>query len=189
MPSLMRGKEMGYATVFDGKFTIDRPVDEETYGLLARLANERDRDGLPEGFPHTWCDWLIQGDHQTIEWDEEEHFYDFEEWVGYIVDKILSPRGYVVNGEVMWRGEDFLDMGRLTVRDNVVGTSCLYEKPVDEYDTSELSDELERRGYLCMKFSQDLLPQISDNDLCNFTALIETIVRGRPTIRRARSRR
>jgi hypothetical protein len=74
----------------------------------------------PKSQPGLWCHWRMQEDCQTIDWDEGEKFYSYIEWVTYIIDKILKPRGYVVNGSVDWRGEDFYDNGFIIIKDNTV---------------------------------------------------------------------
>lgn len=38
----------------------------------------------------------------------------------YLIDKVLAPRGYVVNGAVSWEGEESTDRGLLTANDNEV---------------------------------------------------------------------
>ena len=53
-------------------------------------------------------------------WDEGEKFYDYVEWMEYLIEKILKPRGYVVNGQVTWQGEDSDDKGMIDIRANVV---------------------------------------------------------------------
>jgi len=144
---------MGYTTDFMGKFTIDRPVDDETAKLLIGLARTRrmarrvdkkygvdgefyvdgkgyagqgedpniiDHNRPPRTQPSLWCQWELQEDHQTIQWDSGEKFYHYIEWIKYLIDKILKPRGYVVNGKVSWHGEDFSDIGIILVDNNVV---------------------------------------------------------------------
>lgn len=144
---------MGYNTDFEGAFTIDRPVDDQTYELLVGLASTRrvkrnvdprygvegefyiddsdpyhqskdptiiDYNRPPATQPGLWCQWMIQEDHQTIEWDGNEKFYSYTEWIRYLIDKVLAPNGYVVNGEVNWRGEEFSDIGTIVVTDNKV---------------------------------------------------------------------
>ncbi|MGR3303649.1 MAG: hypothetical protein ACUZ8I_14285 [Candidatus Scalindua sp.] len=148
---------MGYSTDFTGEFTIDKPVDDDTYRLLKGLATTRrmKRSGLeeelgkdgefyfedvedfgqsqtpkygeivdfnkpPETQPSLWLHWLIQEDRQTIIWDEGEKFYHYTRWIEYLIDRILKPRGYIVNGKVEWNGDEHGDFGLVDVKDNVV---------------------------------------------------------------------
>lgn len=139
---------MGYHTEFKGSFTIDRPVDEETYELLRGLGTTRrmkrrvspkygmdgefyvkdDDEGIvdyntpPIMQPGLWCDWLIQEDRQTIEWDGSEKFYCYVDWLEYLILAVLEPRGYKLSGTVCWRGEAFCDVGAITVKDNKFNT-------------------------------------------------------------------
>lgn len=78
----------------------------------------------PEGQPGLWCQWVPTHEGDGIEWDGGEEFYPYVEWLEYLVSHLLAPWGYVLNGEVEWRGEDWGDVGRIVVRDNVVSTAC-----------------------------------------------------------------
>lgn len=74
----------------------------------------------PSSQPGLWCQWRPSDDAKGIEWDGNEKFYHYEEWLVYLIHKILIPNGYVLNGEVSFQGEDNDDSGRLIVEDNVV---------------------------------------------------------------------
>jgi hypothetical protein len=139
---------MGYSTQFVGEFKVDRPVDTETYNLLVGLATTRrmkrrvdakygvdgefyvedddegvvDNNRTPSTQPSLWCQWLIDDDRQTISWDGGEKFYDYVEWIKYIADRVLKPRGYKLSGEVEWQGEDARDIGIIVVTENEVTT-------------------------------------------------------------------
>ena len=70
--------------------------------------------------PGLWLQWVMKDDRQTIEWDGGEKFYAYVEWMKYIIDKILAPKGYVVNGTICWSGEEVCDNGKLIVKNNKV---------------------------------------------------------------------
>ncbi len=40
-------------------------------------------------------------------WNGAEKFYNYVEWLQYLIDKILAPRGYTLNGECQWFGENW----------------------------------------------------------------------------------
>lgn len=155
---------MGYTTEFEGHFTIDRPVDEDTYKLLRGISETRRmrRDVGPEYEdegefyidgtgsrgqgrddniidynmpPATQPSLLIQEDRQTIAWDGIENFYEYVEWLEYLINWILYPEGYVVNGEVRWQGEEHDDRGTIIVTDNrvraVTDTEARWSKASD----------------------------------------------------------
>lgn len=76
----------------------------------------------PSTQPGLWLQWKPTPDGLHIEWDGGEKFYNYEEWIEYLIDKILAPRGYVLNGNVSWQGEDSEDRGILVIKNNVLTT-------------------------------------------------------------------
>lgn len=74
----------------------------------------------PKTQPSLWLQWVPTEDRKGLEWDGGEKFYSYVEWIKYLIDKVLEPRGYIVNGEVEWQGEDRNDMGKIIVKDNLV---------------------------------------------------------------------
>lgn len=89
----------------------------------------------PSTQPGLWCNWTV-GDEDwnpisgsslgeeeiatTIVWDEGEKFYNYVEWLDYLIKSFLIPWGYVLDGEVQWRGEDWDDNGTIRVENNVI---------------------------------------------------------------------
>jgi len=81
----------------------------------------------PQAQPGLWLQWQYNpngeyGDKPSISWDGGEKFYYYVEWLKYIIKMILEPKGYTLNGEVTWVGEDSSDHGKLIVKDNQVST-------------------------------------------------------------------
>ena len=74
----------------------------------------------PRTQPSLWLQWVVEDDHQTIRWDGSEKFYNYIGWIKYLIEKILKPRGYKVNGAVSWQGEDKEDVGTINITENVV---------------------------------------------------------------------
>jgi len=79
-----------------------------------------DYNAPPQDQPGLWCQWEIQEDHKTIQWDGGEKFYNYIEWMQYLIEIILKPKGYVVNGEIQWQGEEPEDKGIIRVENNTV---------------------------------------------------------------------
>ena len=77
-------------------------------------------NGAPQGQPGLWCQWVPNDDGTAIVWDESEKFDAYVEWLEYLIANFLEPWGYKLNGTVLWRGEDFHDIGRINVSDNDV---------------------------------------------------------------------
>jgi len=74
----------------------------------------------PKTQPGLWLQWKPTEDRLHIEWDGNEKFYEYVEWLTYIIQKILIPKGYVLNGEVTWEGEESGDLGKIIVKENMV---------------------------------------------------------------------
>ena len=68
--------------------------------------------------PGLWCQWVPTEDCSGIMWDGSEKFYNYVEWLEYIVQNFLIPWGRKLNGEVSWSGEDVEDVGVIVVKDN-----------------------------------------------------------------------
>lgn len=143
---------MGYTTDFNGRFDLDKRLDDETFDFLNKLARTRrvkrkiegfgvegeffvDGDGFmgqdhddtiidgnqpPSTQPSLWCQWVPTEDHMGIEWDGGEKFYHYVDWIEYIISKVLAPKGYTLNGEVGYQGEDLDDFGIIGIIYNAV---------------------------------------------------------------------
>jgi len=77
----------------------------------------------PKTQPGLWLQWIPTKDLAGFEWDGTEKFYNYEEWLVYLVENFLKPWGYVLNGSVEWSGEEGTDNGYLLVEDNEVSTT------------------------------------------------------------------
>lgn len=101
----------------EGEFYIE---GKGAYGQ-DRENNIIDYNCPPKTQPSLWCHWIPTEDGTAFEWDGGEKFYNYIEWLEYIVT-FLAPLGYVVNGEVEWQGEDSDDRGLIIVKNNKVKT-------------------------------------------------------------------
>lgn len=72
-----------------------------------------DHNNPPRGQPGLWCKWTPTEDGAFIEWSGAEKFYDYVEWLQYLVDYFLTPWGYALTGTVTWQGEETGDVGRI----------------------------------------------------------------------------
>lgn len=109
---------MGYTTEFNGQFTLDKPIsNEKEYKEFCEHCHKEDE---ASGCPGGYCQWTISG--TTLKWDGEEKFYDYEEWLNYVIEHFIKPSGCVLNGDVEWEGEDGEDVGVMSCRNNVVAS-------------------------------------------------------------------
>jgi len=135
---------MGYTTDFEGGFNITPVLSQKDNEFLTKFSETRrmarsvgpeygiegefyvdgdgDRDWSwsdpktnvinynrpPITQPGLWCQWIPTDDGS--------------EWLQYLIDKILAPRGYTLNGECQWFGENRDDVGVIIVKNNKVTT-------------------------------------------------------------------
>lgn len=106
-----------------------------------------DYNGYDESIqPGLWCCWIINDDDELV-WDGSEKFYNYVEWLEYMINNFFNPAGYMLNGEIEWQGEDSSDRGVIVVEDNIITTRNLEAIVLYEADDDKLIKELERRGY------------------------------------------
>jgi hypothetical protein len=116
---------VGLPLGIEGEYFVS---DDEYIGLI-------DYNDNPSTQPGLWCQWCPTEDGEGIEWNGAEKFYDYTEWLEYLINHFLNVWGYTLNGEVEWRGERGDDVGKIYVKDNVVKTlswQILKDKTFDE---------------------------------------------------------
>lgn len=74
----------------------------------------------PSTQPGLWCQWIYSEEDNIIEWNGGEKFYNYVDWIKYIIEKILNPNGYKLNGVVKWQGEESFDRGEIQITNNKV---------------------------------------------------------------------
>jgi hypothetical protein len=112
----MKREFEGHAYGFEGEMYVDGGGDfgQHHEGSIT------DYNSPPASQPSLWCGWTPNEDGTAIEWDGGEKFYGYVEWIEWIIDKVLEPRGYKLTGDVDWRGEEWSDSGTILVNDNDV---------------------------------------------------------------------
>ena len=81
----------------------------------------REKEGLC--VPGLWCQWVIEtpkNDEQVLCWDGNEKFYNYVEWLKYLIKHFFQPWGVLLNGEIEWTGEESGDLGKIVVTNNEV---------------------------------------------------------------------
>jgi len=112
----------------EGEFYVGG--DEESESIL-------NYNEPPSTQPGLWCHWVPSEDAESIEWDGRGKFYDYVEWLTYIIENFLTPWGYTLNGEVEWQGSDISDIGIIVVKDNEVSTKIFTIKEDDGFSNEE----------------------------------------------------
>ncbi len=124
---------MGYTTDFEGILKINRSL---TIKDLREFEKIRDKSswGTDPNYPNSpesYCQWEITEDGEGLQWDGGEKFYDYVDWLEYLIKFFFAPRGYILTGQIEWNGEDKNDIGKITVLNNIVSTKegkISYEK-------------------------------------------------------------
>lgn len=101
-----------------GQVGYDRTID---YTSRWKENEKRSKEGLCQ--PGLWCQWVIKEvdeGEQILEWDGGEKFYNYVEWLKYLINHFFEPWGTKLNGEINWSGEETGDLGKIVVTDNIV---------------------------------------------------------------------
>ena len=108
--------------------------------------------------PGYWCQWIIDESSNTVRWDGNKKFYNYVDWLDFIIKHFFELGGYKLNGEIFWHGENFDDAGKISVVDNVVRVytgTILYEDelenlshPLKDVSNGDLLKEVIKRGIL-----------------------------------------
>jgi len=125
-PEVLAAKVLNADPLVGGSFGIDG----EFYVGGAEDGNMgQDRDDSildynepPRTQPGLWCQWTVTDDGTTLEWDGGEKFYDYIEWLAYLIENFFVPWGRKLNGTIDWDGEESDDRGKIVVNDNHITT-------------------------------------------------------------------
>lgn len=119
----------------EGEFYIeDMTVLREWRNIAADII---DHNRPPSTQPGLNLQWQLTEDRQGIEWDGGEKFYEYIDWLVYLRDKVLRPRGYeMVDGEIEWFGEDREDTGAIIANFDGTLTIKITQKPI--FKTAEI---------------------------------------------------
>jgi hypothetical protein len=120
----------------------------DPYGQDYDHASVIDMNKPPEGQPSLWCKWVPTEDGTELEWNTEENFYKYIEWLQYLIEKFFTLWRIKVNGEVYWDGDDQEDAGKIMVEDSVVRTTGYICGKKEEDKVRVAIEFLEKRGFL-----------------------------------------
>jgi hypothetical protein len=114
---------MGYTTDFRGILKFDKKLTDKQVKEYREFQDMRHEDGYKEK-PSIWLQWeILEYDGEfTLGHDGGEKFYNYVEWLDYVIEHFFKKWGVVVNGTIQWRGEEWDDMGTMVVRDNKLTT-------------------------------------------------------------------
>lgn len=115
---------MGYTTDFDGSVNFDRVLSVTELRDLEELADYKTQDKAfikySDKHPDSYNQWKPLDDGTGLCWNGGEKFYNYKEWLQWLIDYYLKPRGINTSGVIRYQGEEIGDVGRLEVTDNIV---------------------------------------------------------------------
>lgn len=109
---------MGYTTEFQGFFEFSRQLTLNEKIQLDAISNKDWRND--PATPGYYCGWVSNKHGKHLEWDGGEKFYDYVEWLEWLIKTFFKPKGISLNGAMMWQGEEIGDIGRIEVDNNTV---------------------------------------------------------------------
>lgn len=126
---------MGYTTEFNGVMKFSRPLTVPELRELEALG-EYEKDEYTkynEKHPDAYNQWVPTKDGLGLEWNGGEKFYEYEEWLQWLIDNYFKPRKITLMGRYNYQGEEIGDVGYLEVlEDQHVRTYELEAKGVVE---------------------------------------------------------
>lgn len=102
---------------------VGLPLGEEGEFFVGGESNKSsilEYNAPPSTQPGLWCQWVPADGGTSIEWDGNEKFYNYIEWIKYINEKFLKPWGIVLEGTVSWSGENSGDVGVIVAKDGKI---------------------------------------------------------------------
>lgn len=81
--------------------------------------------------PGLWCQWVITKNGDALVWDESEKFYNYIEWLHFLITHFFESWGVKLNGIIYWYGENPDDKGKIKVIDSEVNACFGFDNPPD----------------------------------------------------------
>jgi hypothetical protein len=85
--------------------------------------------------PSTFCLWDYDPSDRSLVWQQDDEYDCYcVEWIQYIVNRILKPRGFALDGFLIWKEEGIAGRGKIAISDNEItinfptGSNCPYSK-------------------------------------------------------------
>lgn len=109
---------MGYTTDFEGKLKLSRALTVPEYNELKQLGEGYEKEDyakLNPEHPDSYLQWVPTQDGLGYCWNDGEKFYDYAEWLQWIIDNWFKPKKITLMGRINYQGEEIGDVGYLEV--------------------------------------------------------------------------
>lgn len=115
---------MGYTTSFEGKLDFSRVLTVTELRQLEALekydTQAEECSKYADTHPDSYNQWSPDKDGSGLGWNGGEKFYEYVEWLEWLIENYFRPRDIVLNGILRYQGEEIGDIGRIEVKDNEV---------------------------------------------------------------------
>ena len=108
-------KAMGYTTNFVGSL---KPTPKLTVKQKNTINNFKEVRHYQDGYPGIWCQWIIKDG--VLVWDGSEKFYNYTEWLQYLIDNYFTEWKVLLNGQIEFQGGRIEDRGLIKVTNNII---------------------------------------------------------------------
>lgn len=108
-----------------------------------------DGNRQPEGVPGLWCQWIFSPAEDApkdaeeidaeLEWDGGEKFYNYVEWLKFLIENFIAPADISLSGVIVAAGEDRNDRKYIVVADNRVQVYG-YEQDIEGIANAKYAD-------------------------------------------------
>lgn len=124
---------------YKGKLELDKELTSEQhekihYFLGKTYLNRSNTDKWK------WCYWYIHDNGKSIKIDKNSCFGKHEEWLHVIINTFIEPWGLTLTGCIKWVDLDTMNMGTISVTNNVIKSTNIKE------EMKKLERELEQSG-------------------------------------------
>jgi hypothetical protein len=104
-----------------------------------------DYNRQPDSQPGLWCQWIIEpvfpkdeinkerkSFNAVLKWNGGEKFYNYINWLDYLITYFFAPCDYSLSGVVLAIGESKYDATYIVVSNNIIYTYNAMEENVDD---------------------------------------------------------
>jgi len=124
---------MGYTVYYNGEVNVTPPLTEDHAALVNAVLNREQTDEAQAVFAAIAADPVldlpfhaglleVSEDRVYIRPEEGESRHGVRLWLQLLLQYVLVPLGYTLNGEVLWEAEDPDDRGGIFIKDNQLET-------------------------------------------------------------------
>jgi len=122
---------MGYYVFYSGEVSVSPPLSEEDAAVVRAFVNHERTEvteslfaainaSVEPDLPGYSGLLDVSEDRASLVPEEDESNHGLRLWLKLLAEHFLTPKGYVLNGEVFWDGRDSDDAGCIFVKDNQV---------------------------------------------------------------------